>query len=89
MGCSNTKSFGPGTGMESASPLTNAMNALNALDTSEVVEDGQKFLSQGQEKISQFIDEGQNIINQGQDKISQMMDEGEKIINQANEAFGK
>lgn len=76
MGCSNTKSFAAGTGMESA------MNALNAFDTSEVVEEGQKLISQGHEKISNMIDEGQ-------EKISNMIDEGEKIINQANEALGE
>lgn len=71
MGCSNTKALSAGTGMESASPLTNAMNALNAMD-SDVVEEGQKLISQGQEKISNMIDEGEKIINQASEALGKL-----------------
>lgn len=70
MGCSNTKSFPPpGATMDNASPLTNAMNALNTIDSSEVVGEGQKLINQGQEVITQIIDEGEKMINQANEAI--------------------
>ncbi|GFY56350.1 hypothetical protein TNIN_434101 [Trichonephila inaurata madagascariensis] len=75
MGCSNTKAFPGATGMENNGTLTNAMNVLNAIDPSQVKEEGDKLINQAKE-------EGDRLANDAKD-------EGEKLINQAQEMIGK